>query len=183
MIPNAEPRRYLSGVIRLDRFLTLQINRSLRWKAVHSFFRTISRVSDGPCWYVLMTACVLCDGLRGLIAALHMGLTALVTLTVYRLIKTTAQRSRPAVAQPGILQGTDPLDEYSFPSGHTMHAVTFTILATAWYPSLSIVLIPFSALVAASRVILGLHYPTDVLLGAGLGVLIAQASLLAGPIL
>jgi len=66
-----------------------------------------------------------------------------------------------------------PLDEFSFPSGHTLHAVTFTIIALAYAPLLAPLLLPFALLVAASRVVLGLHYPSDVLaatlIGCGLG--------------
>jgi undecaprenyl-diphosphatase len=70
-----------------------------------------------------------------------------------------------------------PLDRYSFPSGHTLHAVCFTTLATSHVPGLAPVLLPFAALVAASRVVLGLHYPSDVLVGAALGASLASGAL------
>ena len=73
--------------------------------------------------------------------------------------------------------GAAPLDRYSFPSGHTLHAVSFTVLATAYFPALGWVLVPFASLVAASRVVLGLHYPTDVLAGALLGTMLAGGAL------
>ena len=62
-----------------------------------------------------------------------------------------------------------PLDRYSFPSGHTLHAVCFTSIACAYLPVLAWVLVPFALLVALSRMVLGLHYPTDVLAGALIG--------------
>ena len=63
-----------------------------------------------------------------------------------------------------------PLDRYSFPSGHTLHAVTFTWLAVERFPTLAWILIPLASLIAASRVVLGLHYPSDVLAGGAIGI-------------
>jgi undecaprenyl-diphosphatase len=68
------------------------------------------------------------------------------------------------------------LDRFSFPSGHTLHAVAFTLIACAYYPALWVILVPFTLVTAVSRVALGLHYPSDVLAGAALGALIAAAS-------
>jgi undecaprenyl-diphosphatase len=70
-----------------------------------------------------------------------------------------------------------PLDEFSFPSGHTLQAVSFTIIALAWYPLLAPLLLGFTSLVAASRVILGLHYPSDVLAAIGIGCGLGATSL------
>ena len=70
-----------------------------------------------------------------------------------------------------------PLDEFSFPSGHTLHAVAFSIVAIHHFAVLAWLLWPFAALVALSRVILGLHYPSDVVAAIGLGAVIAHAVL------
>jgi undecaprenyl-diphosphatase len=67
-----------------------------------------------------------------------------------------------------------PLDRFSFPSGHTLHAVSFTVIAAGAFPVLALVLLPAAVLIALSRVVLGLHYPTDVLAGALLGATIAR---------
>jgi undecaprenyl-diphosphatase len=77
-----------------------------------------------------------------------------------------------------IRRGGEPLDEFSFPSGHTLHAVAFALVGLAYFPSLAPVVVPFTVLVALSRVVLGLHYPSDVLAGIVIGALIAGASLL-----
>jgi len=55
--------------------------------------------------------------------------------------------------------------------------VVFSVVATAYYPALAAWVWPFTLLVAASRLVLGLHYPSDVVIGALLGVGIAGVSL------
>jgi undecaprenyl-diphosphatase len=102
-----------------------------------------------------------------------MAVTGLAALLLYRLLKRWTRRPRPYRSCPGVIAHVPPLDEFSFPSGHTLQAVSFTVVALAWYPPMASLLLGFTALVAASRVILGLHYPSDVLaaiaIGAGLG--------------
>ncbi len=68
------------------------------------------------------------------------------------------------------------MDEYCFPSGHTLHAVNFSLVALAWYPQLLLLLLPLTALIAASRVVLGLHYPSDVVVASLLGFILAKTS-------
>jgi undecaprenyl-diphosphatase len=147
-----------------------------RWgarRAVGVFFGIVSRLGDGVFWYVLMLALAVADGLRGLEAATHMAVTGLAALLLYRVLKRWTRRPRPFRACPGVIAHIPPLDEFSFPSGHTLQAMGFTIVAIAWYPLLAPLLITFTTLVAVSRVILGLHYPSDVLaamlIGSGLG--------------
>ena len=98
--------------------------------------------------------------------SLHMCFVGLVGLALYKYLKSHLVRQRPYIQHGGITLGAAPLDLYSFPSGHTLHAVTFTMVALVYYPQLAWLLIPFASLVAMSRVILGLHYPRDVFAGA-----------------
>ena len=86
-------------------------------------------------------------------------------------------RERPYINHGDILCGTAPLDRYSFPSGHTLHAVSLTIMLAHFEPLLLPIALPFAVLVALSRVSLGLHYPSDVIVGAVIGASLAGASL------
>jgi len=90
-------------------------------------------------------------------------------LLVYKLIKSSTARLRPYMVDSQIRLGASPLDRYSFPSGHTLHASAFSITAAWSIPELCWLVLPFAFLVALSRIVLGLHYPSDVLAGAGIG--------------
>ncbi len=142
-----------------------------------SYFALVSRLGDGVIWYVLMAALIVVDGLDGLAASAHLAATGVIALTLYKLLKRWTRRPRPFASDQRIHAWVAPLDEFSFPSGHTLHAVAFSLVAMAHYPMLAWVLVPFTASVAASRVVLGLHYPSDVLAATAIGTSLAGFSL------
>ncbi|HTN32002.1 MAG TPA: phosphatase PAP2 family protein [Pseudomonas sp.] len=168
----------LARLGRLEYRLCITINRLSRRQAMHRLFRTVSRLGDGVFWYCLMAALALFAGEAGREAALRMGIAGLSGLLLYRQLKHRLVRERPFITFQDIRCGCPPLDRFSFPSGHTLHAVSFTTLALAYFPLLGVLLVPFAALVALSRPVLGLHYPSDVLCGALLGYSIAQLVLM-----
>ncbi len=158
-------------------------NRFGRRRGIRIVFSTLSRLGDGVFWYLLMGALVLADGLDGLQASVHMAATGALALTLYKLLKRWTRRPRPFAADLRIRAWVAPLDEYSFPSGHTLHAVSFSVVALAYYPWLAPLLLPFTAGVAMSRVVLGLHYPSDVLAATGIGLVLGMGSLQFGALL
>jgi undecaprenyl-diphosphatase len=144
---------------------------------VRTAFRTVSYLGDGIFWYVLMLALLLRHGMAAAYPVLHMLLAGLTCTALYKWIKGRTLRPRPYEVHPDIVASGRALDRFSFPSGHTLHAVAFAIIALAYYPALATLLVPFTMLVALSRPVLGLHYPSDVLAGAMIGALIAGGSL------
>jgi undecaprenyl-diphosphatase len=158
----------------------LRVNALCSRRCVWRYFASISRLGDGLFWYALMALLVVADGSAGLRASLHLAVTGVVALLLYKWLKHRTRRSRPFASDLRIRAWVAPLDEYSFPSGHTLHAVAFSVVAVAHYPVLAWLLVPFSASVATSRVVLGLHYPSDVLAATGLGAALAATSLWLG---
>src|ERR1700704_5594935 len=122
------------------------LNRAAAWPWFLKVMRAASRLGDGTLWVALrVTLIMAATGLSG-----HL---------IYRRLKSSLVRERPFIRHPGINLAMPPLDRYSFPSGHTLHAVSFVLQAVAHYPALSWALVPAAALIALSRVVLGLHYP------------------------
>ena len=151
------------------------LNRSSGLSTPRAFFHAVSRLGDGWAWYALILSQILLPGRAW--TAVHLALTGAAGLTAYKLIKRHAVRERPFITHAAISCAAAPLDRYSFPSGHTLHAVCFAVLGAHYLPVLALPLAGFAILVALSRVVLGLHYPTDVAAGALLGGGLAFASL------
>ncbi len=169
----------LGHLARVEIPVCVALNRLSRVRFVRRAFAAVSRIGDGTAWYVLAGALLLCHGRSALPTVLLMLLAGGSCLVVYTLLKENTGRLRPFMVRDDILLSVPPIDRYSFPSGHTMHAVSFTIVVSAAYPHLVWVLVPFTVLVAASRLVLGLHYPSDVLAGATLGAAAGGLWLLA----
>ena len=170
----------LDLIRRWDERACARLNRALRFRALLHLCRAASWLGNGIVWYVLMLALLLAHGVDAVLPVLHMAGVGLACTLLYRLLKKGTLRPRPFEVHAHIAAGAVPLDRFSFPSGHTLHAVAFTLVAAAYYPELAWLLAPLTLVVAASRVVLGLHYPSDVLAGGALGALIAVGSLNLG---
>ncbi len=159
-----------------ERRLCLWANARAQRRAIRNLFRVVSRLGDGLVWYALMAAMPFLQGVAGWRTSAQMIISGAVGLALYKMLKRKLVRERPFIGLIGIECMMPPLDRYSFPSGHTLYAVLFTALALANLPALGVVLVPLAILIAMSRVVLGLHYPTDVLVGAALGAALASLS-------
>ena len=159
----------------LDAAGTRWCNRASRIAPARRFFGLVSRLGDGAFWYALMLGMPFLGASWR--ASVLMAVVGAVATLAYRQLKEGTRRPRPCDVHETLTISVAPLDRFSFPSGHTLHAVAFTVLACAVVPALAPLLVPFAVLVALSRLVLGLHYPSDVLVGAGLGAGLAALGL------
>lgn len=162
-----------------DLNLCFSLNRLCHQRSLKDYFTTVSRLGDGVFWYALIALIALFGGADRWLAAGNITAVGLVALVIYLWVKTRTKRPRPFASDRRIRALTRPLDEFSFPSGHTLQAVAMSTVAIAYFPWLALLLVPFALSVAASRVFLGLHYPSDVLAASVLGLTLSFLSLLA----
>jgi undecaprenyl-diphosphatase len=161
----------------LDLELCVRLNRISQVRFWRSFFRVVSRLGNGVFWYSLMALLPLAYGTAAFPTVGRMAVAGVAGLALYRWLKLRTSRPRPFQVYAAINAAAPALDRFSFPSGHTLHAVSFSLIAAADFPELAPLLFPFAALIAASRPILGLHYPSDVIAGAAIGAAAAQTVL------
>ncbi len=164
-------------ILRLDqaeRRVCLFANAISRRAVCRGLFQKVSRLGDGIFWYSLIASMPLILGEAGWMVGARMVIAGTCGLIIYKVLKRTLVRERPFIGLIGIECAMPPLDRYSLPSGHTLHAVLLSTIAINYAPVLAFLLVPFTLMVAVSRVVLGLHYPTDVIAGAVLGAAIAQ---------
>lgn len=152
-----------------------------RYRPLLAVLRVVSRLGDWPAWTVLILCQPLIHGALGWPLMLQFTATAGAGILFYRLIKTRLCRERPFITFTAIPCTMPPMDRYSFPSGHTLHAVSFCTLTAATSPWLLVVVAPLTLLIAVSRVGLGLHYLSDVAAGALLGLFFSITSLWLWP--
>jgi undecaprenyl-diphosphatase len=174
------PTRVIEALAWLDQAELVachRFNRAVRSAGLLKMFRVASRVGDGVLWYSLVALLALAGGAEGLQSALQCAVAGIAGLAIYRGLKNVLVRERPYITHATIVCAGRPLDRFSFPSGHTLHAVSFTVLICSGIPQLAWILVPMALLIAGSRVVLGLHYPSDVVAGGLIGALLAELTL------
>ncbi len=158
----------------LERASLLWLNRGARYRPLCGLLRLVSRLGNGVVWYSIIAALPVIHGLQtGGRLAIQMLLTGLICLLVYKALKHATGRPRPYEVIPDVAPSALVLDQYSFPSGHTLHAVAFSVVLIGHHGDWAWFAVPFTLLIALSRPVLGLHYPGDVLAGAAIGAGVA----------
>jgi undecaprenyl-diphosphatase len=85
------------------------------------------------------------------------------------LSKTCFRRQRPASEAAQVAGSPLAFDRFSFPSGHTTNAFAWASCAASFLPELTAAFALLAALIGLSRVLLRVHFPSDVMAGAVLG--------------
>ena len=156
----------LDRLLRYDERLVSLAARRVRSRAAVRLLQASSRAGDLG---LSVATGIVVAGTAGGRVLLRYTAATLLAILVQKALKTGASRVRPCLAAGGPEQRTTIPDAGSFPSGHTLHAVMATIVVVSLLPPLAVVYLPGAALIAISRVALGVHYPSDVVAGGVIG--------------
>ena len=155
------------------------MRRMNRWRAprwIRYWMIAATRAGDGWLWYGLGGMLLLYGGAQRFEAVGSASLAALTGVLVFKAIKRISQRPRPCQLEPHCWSKVLPPDQFSFPSGHTIEAFSVAVGIGIFYPFLAPGLLFCALSIAVSRILLGMHFLSDVVVGALIGTGLAYAS-------
>ena len=145
-----------------------------RWIRLSSIAAT--RAGDGWLWYLVGLLVLLFGGDGRLTAIAAAGSAAIVGIGLFISLKKVSGRKRPCEIEPHVWAHLLPPDRFSFPSGHTITAFAVAVTVGTFYPALVGPLLLCAFIIATSRILLGMHFLSDVLVGAIIGTGLALTS-------
>ena len=148
--------------------------RAPRWLRILTIFAT--RLGDGWLWYALGIVLLIYGGERRYVAVGAAAFAAVAGICIFRLLKNKSRRQRPCDILPHCWSEILPPDKYSFPSGHSITAFAIAISVGMFYPELQPPLLAAALLIAFSRIVLGMHFLSDVVVGSVIGAILALTS-------
>jgi undecaprenyl-diphosphatase len=160
----------LSYITSRDQNLMRRLNswRPPRW--IRVWMVLASRVGDGWLWYALGIMLMIFGGPARFVAVGAATLSAAISVGLFLRLKRIIGRKRPVA--PHCWATLLPPDQFSFPSGHSMTAFSIAVPLSLFYHSLEAGLIFCALSIALSRILLGLHFLSDVIVGSALGAIL-----------
>jgi len=154
---------------RADHTVMRRVNgwRAPRWLRLWMIAST--RGGDGWLWYGMGLVVVLFGGAERIPAILATVVAVGSGVGLFLKLKRSFGRRRPCAIEPHCWATLLPPDQFSFPSGHTITAFSVALSLGGFYPVMLPGLLFCAASVALSRILLGMHFLTDVLVGAAIG--------------
>ena len=146
-----------------------KVNRHFEKKLLNFFFRNITRLGGATVTIAAVLILLVLSSGDTRKAAISSALSLSLSHIPVHIVKKMFPRKRPYLMLEKTNFHANPLQDHSFPSGHTTAIFSVIIPFIITIPTLSFILLPLGVCVGMSRIYLGLHYPSDVLAGALLG--------------
>ena len=147
-----------------------------RW--IRLWMIAATRGGDGWLWYAMGLIVLLFGGATRYEALSAAAASSSAGVLTFLTLKRLFNRRRPSAMEPHCWATLLPPDQFSFPSGHTITAFAVAVPLGVFYPSLMVGLLFCALSIALSRVMLGLHFLSDVVagcvIGTGLGLVCAS---------
>ncbi len=173
---NFQPSPLLMNINQFDTRVFLWCVSSRHQQILARTARLVSRTGDGYLQIGLPVLLALVAGEPGEALLLCTLIAFSIQLPTYWILKNGFQRQRPPDAIPDFTSVICAHDKFSFPSGHTAAASLLAALVYIHFGAMTAPLMVWAALVGVSRVLLGVHFPTDIFAGAALGLSMAAIS-------
>ncbi len=166
-------RKFGRFVTARDRNMMLRVSHWSPPQWVRIWMTSSTRAGDGWLWGSWAIPILWLGGHRRYEAMMVLASAALTGILVFLLLKRMCSRERPCAIAPIGWKELVPPDRFSFPSGHSITAFAMAVPISMFYPAFMIGAMFCAVSVATSRVVLGLHFLSDVvagsLMGAGIG--------------
>lgn len=161
------------AVVRLvevgDHRLMRRVN---RWRAprwLRLWMIAATRGGDGWLWYAMGLVVALFGGAERFPALAAAAIATGLGIALFLKLKRAFGRKRPCALEPHCWATLLPPDQFSFPSGHTITAFAVTVSLGVYYPAMLPGLFFCAVSVALSRILLGMHFLSDVIAGGMIG--------------
>jgi len=157
-----------------DHRVMIRVNHWSAPKWMRLWMMAATRGGDGWLWYATGAIVGLFGGPARFAAILAATISVGVGVLLFLKLKRAFGRKRPCAMEPHCWATLLPPDQFSFPSGHTITAFAVALSLGGFYPAMLPGLLFCAASVAASRILLGMHFLTDVLAGAAIGAAVGS---------
>ena len=161
-----------------DYFLMHRLNRWRPPRWIRVWMLGASRAGDGWLWWSCGLAVLAANDSASHQALGAAALAVLAGIFSFKILKRAVGRRRPCTIEPHCWASLLPPDRFSFPSGHSITAFAVAVSLSAFYPAAFPVLLFCAASVAVSRVLLGMHFLSDVVAGSALGAALGYCAVL-----
>ena len=170
------PHGMLQFIATSDHKLMRKVNKwpAPKWVRLSAIVAT--RAGDGWLWYLTGLLILLFGGENRLTATAAAGSAAITGIGLFISVKKISGRKRPCEIEPHVWARLLPPDQFSFPSGHTITAFAVAVSVGEFYPVVLGILLFCALAIAISRILLGMHFLSDVVAGAMIGTGLALTS-------